>query len=48
MRARPTSRRRMQPGLGEREPDGDDTLLRLTHTRLPAPAVPAHRDGWRH
>jgi uncharacterized protein YndB with AHSA1/START domain len=29
-------------------PDGDGTLLRLTHRRLPAGAVAFHRAGWAH
>jgi uncharacterized protein YndB with AHSA1/START domain len=29
-------------------PDGDGTLIRLTHSDLPGPAVPMHRTGWRH
>jgi uncharacterized protein YndB with AHSA1/START domain len=28
------------------EPDGDGTLLRLVHRDLPAPARPAHAEGW--
>ena len=30
------------------ESDGDGTLLRLTHSRLPGRSVPSHRDGWKH
>jgi uncharacterized protein YndB with AHSA1/START domain len=29
-------------------PDGDGTLIRLTHRDLPAPARPLHEAGWRH
>ena len=29
-------------------PDGDGTIVRLRHCRLPADAAPAHREGWRH
>jgi uncharacterized protein YndB with AHSA1/START domain len=29
-------------------PDGEDTILRLTHRRLPADAVEFHRMGWEH
>jgi uncharacterized protein YndB with AHSA1/START domain len=29
-------------------PDGKDTILRLTHRRLPADAVEFHRLGWEH
>jgi uncharacterized protein YndB with AHSA1/START domain len=29
-------------------PDGDDTILRLAHRRLPAGAVEFHRSGWQH
>jgi uncharacterized protein YndB with AHSA1/START domain len=29
-------------------PDGDGTLVRLTHRGLPAPAAEAHRAGWQH
>jgi uncharacterized protein YndB with AHSA1/START domain len=32
----------------ELEPDGDGTLLRLTHRGLPPTAVDAHREGWEH
>jgi uncharacterized protein YndB with AHSA1/START domain len=32
----------------ELEPDGDGTLLRLTHRGLPAGSVEVHREGWRH
>jgi uncharacterized protein YndB with AHSA1/START domain len=32
----------------ELEPDGDGTLLRLTHSDLPAGAVDVHRHGWDH
>jgi uncharacterized protein YndB with AHSA1/START domain len=28
------------------EPDGEGTLLRLRHYRLPGPAVESHRRGW--
>jgi uncharacterized protein YndB with AHSA1/START domain len=27
-------------------PDGDETIVRLVHRRLPTPAVPLHRAGW--
>ena len=30
------------------EPDGEDTLLRLAHRRLPPEAVAFHRAGWEH
>jgi uncharacterized protein YndB with AHSA1/START domain len=29
-------------------PDGDGTLIRLTHRDLPAPALPPHTLGWQH
>jgi uncharacterized protein YndB with AHSA1/START domain len=29
-------------------PDGDDTIVRLVHRRLPAGAVAFHQAGWRH
>jgi uncharacterized protein YndB with AHSA1/START domain len=29
-------------------PDGDGTLIRLTHRDLPAPAIDLHAAGWRH
>jgi len=29
-------------------PDGEDTILRLSHGRLPAVAVDFHRNGWEH
>jgi uncharacterized protein YndB with AHSA1/START domain len=29
-------------------PDGEDTVVRLAHRRLPAGAVAFHRAGWRH
>jgi phospholipid/cholesterol/gamma-HCH transport system permease protein len=29
-------------------PDGDDTIVRLAHRRLPAGAVEFHRHGWQH
>ena len=29
-------------------PDGDDTIVRLAHRRLPAGAVEFHRSGWDH
>ena len=29
-------------------PDGDGTIVRLTHRRLPATAVPLHTGGWQH
>jgi uncharacterized protein YndB with AHSA1/START domain len=29
-------------------PEGDETLVRLVHRRLPAPAVEFHRAGWSH
>jgi uncharacterized protein YndB with AHSA1/START domain len=29
-------------------PDGDETVVRLTHRRLPAAAVAFHRAGWDH
>lgn len=29
-------------------PDGDGTLIRLTHSGLPADEVPLHRKGWQH
>jgi uncharacterized protein YndB with AHSA1/START domain len=29
-------------------PDGDGTLLRLTHRDLPAPSRPQHDKGWEH
>jgi uncharacterized protein YndB with AHSA1/START domain len=32
----------------ELEPDGDGTLLRLTHSGLPPAAVDVHRAGWEH
>lgn len=32
----------------ELAPDGDGTLVRLTHRDLPPEAVDAHRDGWEH
>jgi uncharacterized protein YndB with AHSA1/START domain len=32
----------------ELEPDGDGTLLRLTHRGLPAGSVELHRHGWEH
>ena len=32
----------------ELEPDGDGTLLRLTHRGLPPEAFEAHRLGWEH
>jgi uncharacterized protein YndB with AHSA1/START domain len=32
----------------ELEPDGDGTLLRLTHRGLPSTAVDVHRYGWEH
>ena len=28
--------------------DGDETIVRLVHRRLPAVAVPFHRAGWQH
>jgi uncharacterized protein YndB with AHSA1/START domain len=28
--------------------EGEDTILRLSHRRLPASAVPFHRSGWEH
>lgn len=30
------------------EPDAGETLVRLAHRRLPAPAVEFHRAGWEH
>jgi uncharacterized protein YndB with AHSA1/START domain len=30
------------------EPDGDGTLLRLTHRDLPEEEIPQHADGWGH
>lgn len=30
------------------EPDGDGTLVRLTHSQLPADAFEAHKQGWNH
>ena len=30
------------------EPDGEETVLTLTHRRLPAAAVDFHRNGWDH
>lgn len=30
------------------EPDGDGTLVRLTHRGLPAEAQPQHSQGWKH
>jgi hypothetical protein len=30
------------------EPDGDGTLVRLTHRDLPADAFSAHQAGWEH
>ena len=32
----------------ELEPDGEGTLVRLTHRGLPPVAVDAHRGGWEH
>ncbi len=32
----------------ELEPDGNGTLLRLTHRGLPSLAVEPHREGWEH
>jgi uncharacterized protein YndB with AHSA1/START domain len=32
----------------ELEPEGDGTLLRLTHRDLPSDAVEIHREGWEH
>ena len=32
----------------EFEADGDGTLVRLTHRRLPHAGVPFHKAGWRH
>jgi uncharacterized protein YndB with AHSA1/START domain len=32
----------------ELQPDGDGTLLRLTHRDLPPDALDAHREGWAH
>lgn len=32
----------------ELRPDGDGTILRLTHTDLPVAEVEIHRRGWRH
>jgi uncharacterized protein YndB with AHSA1/START domain len=32
----------------ELEPDGDGTLLRLTHRELPEAAADVHRQGWLH
>jgi uncharacterized protein YndB with AHSA1/START domain len=29
-------------------PDGDATIIRLTHSDLPSPARPMHEAGWRH
>jgi hypothetical protein len=29
-------------------PDGDDTLVVLTHRGLPASHLDDHRDGWEH
>jgi uncharacterized protein YndB with AHSA1/START domain len=29
-------------------PDGDDTIVRLAHRRMPAAAVEFHRTGWQH
>ena len=29
-------------------PDGEDTIVRLGHRRLPAAAVEFHRTGWQH
>ena len=29
-------------------PEGDETLIRLTHRRLPSRTVPLHRGGWEH
>ena len=29
-------------------PDGDETIVRLTHRRLPPAAVPLHQGGWDH
>ena len=29
-------------------PDGDETIVRLVHRRLPDVAVPFHRAGWQH
>ena len=29
-------------------PDGEETILRLTHRRLPSAVVAFHRDGWGH
>ena len=29
-------------------PEGDETVVRLTHRRLPAPAIAFHRAGWEH
>jgi uncharacterized protein YndB with AHSA1/START domain len=30
------------------EPDGDATVVRLTHSGLPAPAIAMHAQGWDH
>ena len=30
------------------EPDGDGTLLRLTHRSVPTGAIELHRGGWQH
>jgi uncharacterized protein YndB with AHSA1/START domain len=41
---------RMPPGMStvefELTPDGDGTLLRLTHRGIPVDDVPIHRAGW--
>ena len=41
---------RLPPGAStvefELEPDGDGTMLRLTHRGLPPDEVPLHREGW--
>jgi uncharacterized protein YndB with AHSA1/START domain len=29
-------------------PDGDETIVHLTHRRLPTAAVPLHQGGWDH
>lgn len=42
------ARRRRHPVEVELEPDGDGTLVRLTHRDLPADTFGDHRAGWEH
>lgn len=41
---------RMPPGVSTLEldlvPDGDETILRLTHSGIPRDDLPIHRQGW--